>query len=110
MAADAMIRMSIGLVLVILAILACAWLARRSGLGTAGQAAIVKEVDSLRAGPRHRISVLEVDGTWIVVAHSPTGTTLLHTQAAGSSTVSIPPADLPGFARWLHKAQTRRSA
>lgn len=84
MPADAMLRMSIGLILVVLAILACAWLAKRAGMGLSPSRRLLREVDAMRLGPRQRITLIELDQTWLVVGISAGQMTLLHSQPAGS--------------------------
>lgn len=115
MPTEALLRMGIGLVLVVLAILACAWLARRAGLGGTATRRLLREVDGLRLGPRHRISVVEIDNTWLVVGVSASQITLLHTQPAGASvdTVAVAGEDgtlnarAAGFAALLARARGR---
>ena len=87
-------RMAAGLVLVVLAILACAWLARRAGLAPASSRRTLREVDGLRMGPRHRVSVLEIDGKWLVVGVSAGQMTLLHAQDAPASSSEPQSPDL----------------
>lgn len=87
MPADALLRMGIGLLVVIGLILGCAWMLRRAGLGPLRQQRHLREIEALRMGPRHKISLLEIDGTWLVVGVSAGQMTLLHSQAVATPTV-----------------------
>jgi len=101
---SAVIRVVIGLLLVVGAILACAWLARRSGLLSRGGAGLLRVVASQPLGPRAQVAVIEIENTWLVVGLTQNQMTLLHTLPAGAA-----PADaaLPGF-RGKLAAQLRR--
>jgi len=79
-----MLRMAIGLVLVVLAILSCAWLAKRAGMGLSPARRLLREVDALRLGPRQRIALIELDQTWLVVGISAGQMTVLHSQPANA--------------------------
>ncbi|MBJ7265074.1 MAG: flagellar biosynthetic protein FliO [Burkholderiaceae bacterium] len=85
MPADALLRMGIGLLIVVGLILGGAWVMRRAGLGPLRQHRHLREVEALRMGPRHKISLIELDGTWLVVGVSAGQMTLLHSQAAPTS-------------------------
>jgi flagellar protein FliO/FliZ len=84
MPADALLRMGLGLTLVVVLILGCAWMLGRSGLSALRQQRRLREIEALRLGPRQKISVLEIDGTWLVVGVSVGQMTLLHSQPAGA--------------------------
>jgi len=84
MPADALLRMGIGLLVVVGLILGGAWVLRRAGLGPLRQNRHLREVEALRMGPRHKISLVEIGGTWLVVGVSAGQMTLLHSQAAGT--------------------------
>ena len=95
MPADALLRMGLGLTLVVVLILGCAWMLRRSGLSALRQQRRLCEIEALRLGPRQKISVLEIDGTWLVVGVSTGQITLLHSQpAAASEALSVKPSAL----------------
>jgi flagellar protein FliO/FliZ len=113
MAETAYLRVVLGLVVVVGAILACAWLARRSGLLKNPRTNLLRLVGGLSLGPRQRIAVVEVEGTWLVVGLSPGQMTLLHTLpaapddvAAAASPNDLSPAAL--FASKLGQALKRR--
>ena len=83
MTESALLRVIIGLVLVVAAILASAWLARRAGLVQRGGGNLLKQVAALPLGARQSVVVIEVDKTWLVVGVSPNQLTTLHTMPAG---------------------------
>lgn len=104
---SALLRVIVGLVLVLAAILAAAWLARRAGLTPRGGGHLLRQVASLPIGPRQSIVVVEVENTWLVVGVSPNQLDTLHTLPAGQ----LPEAStLPAaaFAAKLGQALKRR--
>lgn len=104
---SALLRVIIGLVLVLAAILAAAWIARRAGLTQRGGAHLLKQIASLPVGMRQNIVVVEIENTWVVVGVSPGRITPLHTLPAGETpqTASLPAA---AFAAKLGQALKRR--
>ncbi len=98
----ALLRIVFGLLLVIAAILCCAWLARRSGLINRGSGQVLKSVATMTLGPRNHVTVIQVEQTWLVVGVSSSQMTLLHTLPARTvdDTPAGPPAD-GGFAERL---------
>lgn len=104
---SALIRVSVGLVLVVGAILASAWLAKRAGLVRRQSGSLLKQVGALSLGPRQSVVVIEVENTWLVVGVSPNQITTLHTLPAGQLPEG---AALPAsaFAAKLGQALTRR--
>ncbi|WP_447919409.1 flagellar biosynthetic protein FliO [Achromobacter aegrifaciens] len=104
---SALLRVIVGLVLVVAAILVSAWLARRAGLTQRGGGNLLRQVASLPLGPRQSIVVVEVENTWLVVGVSPNQLNTLHTLPAGQ----LPEAStLPAaaFAAKLGQALKRR--
>ncbi|SAI02915.1 flagellar protein FliO [Bordetella ansorpii] len=100
------LRVAIALALIIAAILAAAWLARRSGLLQRQGGGVLRIVASLSVGPRQNIAVVQVRDTWVVVGITPGGMTPLHTLPAesadpagsaqtGSETTSAVPGQQP---------------
>ena len=107
MTESALLRIIIGLVLVVAAILVSAWLARRAGLTQRGGGNLLKQVASLPVGARQSIVVVEIDNTWLVVGVSPNQISTLHTLPAGQLPEGSP---LPtaAFAAKLGQALKRR--
>ena len=105
MTESALLRVIIGLVLVVAAILASAWLARRAGLVQRG-GGNRSQVAALPLGARQSVVVIEVDKTWLVVGVSPNQLTTLHTMPAGElpEGASCPPRP----SRLLGQAPPRR--
>ncbi|RSF06127.1 flagellar biosynthetic protein FliO [Achromobacter aegrifaciens] len=103
----ALLRVVAGLILVVAAILAAAWLARRAGRTQRGGGNLLRQVASLPVGPRQSIVVVEVENTWLVVGVGPNQLNTLHTLPAGQ----LPEAStLPAaaFAAKLGQALKRR--
>jgi flagellar protein FliO/FliZ len=105
-----LLRMFLGLALIVGLILACGWLARRSGLAGRPPGSSMRVVDSLSMGPRQRIVMVEVDRTWLVVGVTAGQMNVLHTLPASDS-ASAPPSGnsgSSGFAAKLGQALRRR--
>ncbi|CAB3630717.1 flagellar biosynthetic protein FliO [Achromobacter marplatensis] len=107
MTESSLLRVIIGLVLVVAAILVSAWLAKRAGLTQRGGGNLLKQVASLPVGARQSIVVVEIDNTWLVVGVSPNQISTLHTLPAGQLPEGSP---LPAaaFAAKLGQALKRR--
>lgn len=107
MTESALLRVIIGLMLVVAAILVSAWLARRAGLVQRGGGNVLKQVASMPVGPRQSIVVVEIDNTWLVVGVGPNQLNTLHTLPAGQLPEGSP---LPAaaFAAKLGQALKRR--
>lgn len=98
-------RALLGLMVVIGLILACAWVAKRSGFAARASAHMpVKLVGSMALGPRERVVMLQVEDTWLVVGVTPGGMQTLHTLPAGA--VSQPAGG--GWRDNLQRALARR--
>lgn len=78
-----LLRVIIGLVLVVAAILISAWLARRAGLAGKQGTGVLQYVGGLSLSPRQRIVVLQIEDTWLVVGVTPNQLISLHTLPAG---------------------------
>jgi len=107
MTESAVARVAIGLLLVLAAILASAWLARRAGLAGRHRTGPLRQVASLALGPRQSVAVLQIDDTWLVVGVTPTQLTTLHTLPAGDAPPA--PAEFGAFAGKLAQALGRRA-
>ncbi len=107
MTESALTRVIVGLVLVVAAILAAAWLARRAGLTQRGGGNLLRQVASLPVGPRQSSVVVEIEDTWLVVGVGPNQLNTLHTLPAGQLPEGSP---LPAaaFAAKLGQALKRR--
>lgn len=84
------VRVIVGLLLVLAAILAAGWLARRAGVGVRGNGAVLKQVASHTLGPRQSVVVIEVEQTWLVLGVTPGQITTLHTLPAGQAPAATP--------------------
>jgi len=106
MTESGVLRVVIGLLLVLAAILASAWLARRAGLGGRAGTGPLRQVASLQLSPRQSVAVVQIEDTWLVVGVTPTQITPLHTLPAGA--VPPAPSELGAFAGKLSQALKRR--
>ncbi|OZI22352.1 flagellar biosynthetic protein FliO [Bordetella genomosp. 7] len=107
MTESGVLRVVLGLLLVLAAILLSAWLARRAGLAGRTQGGPLRQVASLTLGPRQSVALLQVEDTWLVVGVTPNQISTLHTLPAGA----LPPAanELGAFAGKLAQALKRRA-
>jgi len=99
MTEPALLRMALGMVFVIVLILGCAWLARRSGLLQRQRNPLLRQVDHLSFGPRASVAVIEIQNTWLVLGITPGQITPLHTLPAGT----LPPVDPVSFPNLLSR-------
>jgi len=99
MTEPALLRMALGMIFVILLILVCAWLARRSGLLQRHRSPLTRQIDQLLLGPRASIAVVEIQNTWLVVGVTPNQITPLHTLPAGT----LPPVGSTAFPNLLSR-------
>ncbi|AHV92346.1 flagellar biosynthetic protein FliO [Bordetella holmesii] len=99
-----LVRVVVGLLLVVAAILVAGWLARRAGVGSRAQGTLLWQIASQTLGPRQSVIIVEVDKTWLVLGVTPGQITTLHTLPAGE----LPVADATSFALKLGQALTRR--
>jgi len=80
----ALLRVALGLVFVVMAILLCAWLARRAGLLQRGGAGLLAQVGHMPLGPRASVVVVQIEQTWLVLGVTAGQVTLLHTLPASA--------------------------
>lgn len=90
--AASVLTVLLSLALILAGFVAVAWFARRylPGLGAQG---VVKLVATTSVGPRERVVVVEVDGTWLLLGVGGGHVRLLHTQPKPAS--SPAPGDQP---------------
>lgn len=102
-----LMRVVFGLVIVIGLIYACAWVARRAGVGRAAHGGVpMKVVGTLALGPRERILTVEVEDTWLIVGLTPGGMHTLHTLPARP----MPAAPAGSFMSGLEQALRKHAA
>jgi flagellar protein FliO/FliZ len=74
-----LLQISLSLLLVLIAIIAVAWLLRRMNLAGQGAGTLLKVIGSVAIGQRERITLVEVGDTWLVVGVGPGQIRTLHT-------------------------------
>ena len=77
--AGSLLTVLLSLALILGGFVAVAWLVRRYMPGMGAQGA-VKVVGTTPVGPRERVVVVEVDGTWLLLGVGGGNVRLLHTQ------------------------------
>ena len=99
---DAVLRTTLGLVLVVAVILVMAWMARRSGFAARqGGGTGLKLVSRLSLGPRQNVLVVQTQDTWLVLGQTATSITLLHTMPAQAAPEAPGPAPRSDFSQAL---------
>ena len=101
------------LLLVLVAILAVAWLLKRMNLAQQGTGNLLKVIGSVAIGQRERVVLVEVDDTWLLVGVGPGQIRTLHTMtktADWQSDSLKPTASDNKFARLLSAMLKRRPA
>lgn len=89
MQAPEVLKPILALLLILLIILAGAWLARRAGfLRARGNPAAIRVVGSQSLGGRSFISIVEVENTRLVVGITPNNIALLHKLESPTQTVN----------------------
>jgi flagellar protein FliO/FliZ len=103
-----LLQVVIALGIVLLAIVACAWVLRRLSPGNLGGRGLLRIVGAVMVGPKERVVLLELGDTWLLLGVAASNVSLLHT-------IPKPPAsELPaesaqtGFSRLLSQAMARK--
>ncbi|SDV46591.1 flagellar biosynthetic protein FliO [Chitinasiproducens palmae] len=85
------LRTLLGLAAVLLAVLACGWLARRLNARGVSSGRLARVVGGVSLGNRERVAVVEIADTWLVLGVTPGGITTLHTLPAAARAASDVP-------------------
>lgn len=91
----AALRVLASLTLIVIVILGLAWAARRTGWITAKSQHRLKVIGSQRLGTRSHITIVEIDGTQLVLGVTPNQINLLHTLPVQDSKPHGPDFDQP---------------
>ena len=78
-----LLQMMAGLAVVLGAIAASAWFARRMGAGSGGNARLLKIVSALPVGAKERVVIVEVGTQWMVLGVAPGRVSALATLPKG---------------------------
>ena len=105
-----MFQVLFGLLLVLAAVAATAWLLRRFSLGQNVMGGAVRVVGGVALGQRERLVLVEVGETWLLLGVAPGQVNALHTMARpeGAAKAEIPASEA-GFSAWLKQAIHKRS-
>lgn len=97
-----------GLGIVLVLIVATAWVLRRVQPGRFAHSALLKPVAQMSLGTRERIVVVEMGETWLVLGVTANGINTLHTTARGELPTTGTPiaAATAPFADWLARARS----
>lgn len=111
--AGSMLQMFTGLLLVLAAVGATAWLLRRFAANPVTPKGALKVIAGAAVGQRERVVLVEIGGTWLVLGVAPGQVRALHTmpkapaEQLGKETPA-PPGK--GFQVWLRQVMERRNA
>lgn len=107
-----MLQMFVGLLLVLAAIAAVAWLLKRFALNPGNATGAVKVIGGTAVGQRERVVLVEVSGTWLVLGVAPGQVRTLHTMPKVDSEQIANEASAPrkGFQEWLRHVTEKRNA
>jgi flagellar protein FliO/FliZ len=103
-------QMLLGLLLVLGAVVAAAWFAKRFVPRHPAAGNALRVVAGAAVGQRERVVVVEVGSTWIVVGVAPGSVRALHTlpRIDTPAPAPSPAATQPGFAHWLKQFTEKR--
>lgn len=79
--AGGLLQVTLSLLLVLVAIVAVAWLLKRMNLAQQGTGNLLKVIGSVALGQRERVVLVEVGDTWLLVGVGPGQIRTLHTMA-----------------------------
>jgi flagellar protein FliO/FliZ len=108
-----LLRLAVGLIIVLAALGALAWLLRRLGGGGLGRSGPVRVLGSAPVGQRERVLLVEVGGQQLVVGVAPGNVRTLHVldePVAAAEPSAGAPAPGGAFARHLRNALQRTGA
>lgn len=100
--AGGLLQVTLSLLLVLIAIVAVAWLLKRMNLAQQGTGNLLKVIGSVALGQRERVVLVEVGDTWLLVGVGPGQIRTLHTMDKDLQS-DFSPASTPDnkFARLL---------
>ncbi len=106
-ATSTLLQVVFGLAVVMVVIAGAAWLARRYLPSAGGAHGPVRIVGGVMVGPKERVVVVEVAGTWIVAGVTAQSVTSLHAMPRPLGEPAGSPENVPAdrsFSHWLAKA------
>ncbi|MFA7238747.1 MAG: flagellar biosynthetic protein FliO [Sulfuricellaceae bacterium] len=106
-----MFQVLLGLLLVLAAVAATAWLLRRISLGQSVMGNAVRVVGGVALGQRERLVLVEVGETWLLLGVAPGQVNALHTmpRPENAAQVETPSSVVAAFPAWLMQAMHKRS-
>lgn len=101
-----LVQVVLGLVVVLGAIVGCAWLFRRLGGATLGTQSWLRVVGGTLVGQRERVVIVEVAGEWLVLGVTAHNVNLLARMARPEGAEAPPPMpQMPEhFSKWMKAA------
>jgi flagellar protein FliO/FliZ len=107
-----MLQVLLGLIAVLGAVVATAWLLRRFTPGYSAMGGMLKVIGGMSVGPKERVVLVEIGDTWLLLGVAPGQVNALHSMpkpedvtTAASMAHGVTES---GFAAWLKQAVQRR--
>lgn len=109
---NGVLQVLLGLVLVLAAIWATAWLLRRFVPGQSGAGGILRVIGGVMVGPKERVVLVELGEIWLVLGVASGQVSTLHSMPRPEGPVAGPGAGAgkTGFAAWLQRARQGRGS
>lgn len=109
-AVGSMFQVLPGLAMVLLLIVACAWVAKRFNGARMGGNAVIKFVASQNLSARERVVIVEVNQQWLVLGVAPGRVSQLSQMARPETSAADAATQIakPPFAVWLEKALSKK--
>lgn len=101
-----LLQVVLALLVVLGAIMAFAWFARRIGTGRGAAGGLLKVVGAVMVGPKERLVVVEVGETWLVVGVGASSVNLVHSMPRPTK---LEGASDPSFMRLVAQATEAHS-
>jgi flagellar protein FliO/FliZ len=105
-----MLQVLLGLIAVLAAIAAIAWLLKRFVPGQGGAGGMLRVIGGVMVGPKEKVVLVELGETWLLLGVAAGQVNALHSmpKPEGQPVQGAPATPEPGFSAWLHRARRRR--
>jgi flagellar protein FliO/FliZ len=103
-----LVKTALGLAIVLAAIFACAWLARRVRDGAPSTRALVRVISQVILGSKQRLALVEVGENWILVGVTPAQISVLHVLPKEVAPDVIGARNQSSFAQIFQRSRARQ--
>lgn len=102
-----MVQVFLGLLVVLAAVAATAWLLRRFSFGQQAVGGAVRVIGGVALGQRERLVLVEIGETWLVLGVAPGQVNALHSLPRPADIPAAAPETEPGFAARIAQAMRK---